>query len=177
MLIYEALRNDHIKIIRLLDELLMLEEGEHIRKDLVEQVRDELIPHARAEESVFYNPLRTIDTAKDLVKEGYKEHMEAEGILRKLQVEGRVGAEWRSTVQQLRDALSHHIKEEEGEIFSVAKKHLTEDEAEMMCEAFERLKPEVKDEGVLKTSVDLIANMMPPRFSSAIRDQGAGYRQ
>lgn len=172
MLIYQILRNDHLKIMQLINELLTLEEGDDTRKDLIEQMRDELVPHARAEESVFYNSLRSINAAKDLVKESYKEHMEAESLLRALQLKDKVDMDWKATAQKLRQALAHHIQEEESEVFSVAKMHLTNDEAEMMGEAFERLKPEIREEGLLKTSIDLIANMMPPRFSSIIRNQG-----
>lgn len=171
MTIFEALRNDHLKVTRLVNELIMLEEGDEIRKDLIEQIRDELIPHARAEESVFYNPLRSIEQAKDLVRHGYKEHMEAESLLRLLQVKDKVDMDWKSTAQKLRQALAHHIQEEEGEIFTVAKKYITNEEAVMMAEAFEKLKPEVREEGFMGTSMELVANLMPPRFSAAIRDQ------
>lgn len=171
MTIYEALRNDHMKVTQLMNELIALSPGEEIRKDLIDQIRDELIPHSRAEESVFYNPLRSIPQAKDLVMHSYKEHMEAESLLRLLQVKNRVDADWKETAQKLKQALSHHIQEEEGEIFSVAKKYISHDEATMMAEAFERLKPEVRDDGFMKTSMELVANLMPPRFTSVFRNQ------
>jgi hypothetical protein len=39
----------------------------------------------------------------------------------------------------------------------------------MMGNAFENLKPEIKKEGILATTSELIANMMPARFAGAFR--------
>ena len=38
-----------------------------------------------------------------------------------------------------------------------------------LFEAFEKLKGEVQKQGFMKTTLDLIANMMPPRFATSIR--------
>jgi hemerythrin superfamily protein len=170
MLIYDALVNDHNKVKGLLARLVRLnasdaEEG----ADLVEQIRDELIPHARAEEAVFYNSIRAVNTAKDLVWHGYEEHMQAEAILRTLQAATKIDADFTKLARKLKAALEHHIQEEEGKIFSVAKQLFTDDEAEVMCEAFEDLKPQVKEEGFMQTTLDMIANMMPPRLAAPLR--------
>lgn len=170
MQIYEALRNDHDKVKDLLAQLLALsDENAEDRHDLISQIRDELIPHARAEESVFYNSIRALDSAKDVVMHSYQEHMEAETHLRLLQLRDRIDAEWKETAQKLKSDLEHHIQEEETKIFNVARQLFTNEEAEMMGEAFESLKPEVKIEGFLGTTVDMITNMMPPRLASAFR--------
>ena len=170
MTIYEAIRNDHVKVTRLLDELVRMNEGDAVREELIEQIRDELIPHARAEESILYNTLRSLDQSKDVVQHAYREHMEAESLLRLLQLKEKVDLDWKSTAIKLQQALSHHIQEEESEVFAAAKKVITAEEAMMMGVAFERLKPEVREEGFVKTSMDLVANMMPPRFSASFRD-------
>lgn len=167
MLIYDALKNDHDKVKGLLNELVQLSDDEkEDRHELIEQIRDELIPHSRAEEAVFYNTLRSLDAARDVAMHGYQEHLEAETFLRMLQVRDKIDAEWKSTAEKLRNALLHHIKEEEGKIFNVAQQCFTNDEARMMAEAFEKLKPELQAEGFVKTTIELVANMMPPRFSS-----------
>jgi len=173
MLIYEALKKDHDTVRQLLNELVQLgEKDEDRRHSLVDQIRDELIPHARAEESVFYNSLRAIDSAKDIIMHSYQEHMEAETLLRTLQVKDKIDVDWKTTAQKLKKALEHHIHEEEGKIFTVARQLFTEEEARMMGEAFEQLKPEVKEEGFLRTTLDMVANLMPPRFAASIRTMG-----
>lgn len=167
MLIYEALKKDHEKVKSLLNELLMLDVEADGREDLINQIRDELIPHSRAEEAVFYNSLREIDAAKDIVMHGYQEHIMAETLLRTLQTKEMVNADWKATAQKLKDALEHHIAEEEGKIFNVAKELISEEEAMRFGEAFEAMKPEIKEEGFMGTTVDLIKNLMPPRFTKS----------
>ncbi len=169
MAIYEALIKDHDKIKELLNELVMLDEGADSHSELIEQIRDELIPHARAEESVFYNSLRSLDAAKDVVMPAYKEHLQAETLLRTLQIKDKIDMDWKKTANDLRDALNHHINEEEGRVFNVAQQLFTSEEAEMMENAFEALKPEIKEEGLMKTTLELITNLMPKRFVPALK--------
>lgn len=167
MLIYDALTKDHDKVKILLNDLVHLtEEDKDDRHKLIEQIRDELVPHSRAEEAVFYNTLRSIDSAKDVIMHAYQEHLEAETYLRMLQVRDKIDAEWKATAEKLRDSVTHHIEDEEGKIFTVARQLFTNDEAQMMAEAFNKLKPEIQTEGIMKTTLELVANLMPPRFSS-----------
>lgn len=170
MLIYEQLKKDHQVIKKLLNELVMLKDDDHAQRDrLVAQISDELIPHARAEESVLYNSLRMLDMAKDMAMHSYKEHMEAEGLLRTLQAKGKLAGDWKKTAIKLKEALEHHIAEEEDKIFTMSRQLFTHQEAEMMCEAFVELKPKSRDQGMMKNTMDLVANLMPPRFTTSLR--------
>jgi hemerythrin-like domain-containing protein len=170
MLIYEALKKDHDKLKSLLNRLVNLPEDEvDEREELITKVRDELVPHSRAEESVFYNSIRSIATAKELILHGYEEHMMAEGLLRTLQLKDAMEADWRKTAQKLKAAIEHHINTEETEIFDAAKQLFTHQEAEMMAEAFEQLKPEVREGSFVQNTLDMIANLMPPRFAAPMR--------
>lgn len=170
MLIYDALKKDHVKVKALLQELVNISPNASKRKnELVSEIADELIPHARAEEAVFYNSMRYINAAKDIAFHGFQEHLEAETLLRLLQLKDMVDLQWKETAQKLQAVVEHHIKEEESEIFSAAKQLFTNDEAEMMGVAFEQLKHEVQTEGFLKTTLDMVANMMPPRLAGSIQ--------
>ena len=169
MNIFDALKKDHDKVKGLLADLVSrAERGDEV-KGVLDQIADELIPHARAEEAVFYNPLREIESVKGEAMHGYKEHAEAETLLRSLQMMDKVNADTAKLANKLKDAVEHHIQEEEADIFSSARKVLLEGEAEQMAEAFERLKPEIREEGVLQQSLDLIANIMPGRFGKSVR--------
>ncbi len=58
MNIYDALKKDHTEVKEMLTRLIALRnDDEDGRHELVEQIRDALIPHARAEEMVLYNTL------------------------------------------------------------------------------------------------------------------------
>jgi len=170
MKIYEALVNDHNKVKDLLGRLVALNAGdEEERTTLIEEIRDELVPHARAEEAVFYNSIRAINTAQDLVWHGYEEHMEAEALLRTLQAADKIDADSRKLAQKLKTTVEHHIREEEERIIPVAQQLFTDQEAEVMAEAFEEMKPDVKEGNIMQNTLDMIANMMPPRLAAPLR--------
>lgn len=175
MTIYEALKKDHARVKLLLQEIVSYQgEDDLPPAALIEQVRDELIPHSRAEEAVFYNSLRSLEDAKDEVRHAYREHLEAEALLRTLQLQNKVDMDWRNTARKLLTALSHHIEEEETEIIPLAQRLFTQQEAEMMEQAFTKLKREVKDQGFLQTSIEYITNLMPERFVPAFKKINLG---
>jgi hemerythrin superfamily protein len=171
MTIYQALKKDHGHLKDLLQQLVSLNDDSPNRgraKDLVGKIRDALIPHSRAEEQVVYNSLRLIDETKGLGWHGYMEHAEAEGLLRALQMEVKTDMHFHKTAVQLQETLLHHIHDEEDQMFSAAREVFSDEEARMMVQPFQALKGKAKDEGFLKTSLELVANMMPPRLSAAL---------
>jgi hypothetical protein len=172
MEIYEALKRDHEEVKGLLDELVSLRDDDDYRYVLIDEIRNHLIPHSRAEESIFYNTLRAVNADKKTVFHGFQEHLEAETLLRTLQVMDKMNVEWKATAEKLRDAIYHHVEEEESEIFSEARAAFTKEEAVAMCEAFEQLKPKIEQEGFVKNTVDMVINMMPPRLADKIRNIG-----
>ncbi len=173
MEIYEALKSDHVELKQLLNDLIALKDNDDYRFVLIEEIRNALVPHSRAEESVFYNTLRAVNADKKIVFHGYQEHMEAETLLRTLQVMDKVNMGWRPVAEKLLEAVSHHIQEEETEIFAEARKVFSTQEATAMAEAFTALKPKVMEEGFLKNTADMIINLMPPRLADSIRNFGS----
>jgi hemerythrin-like domain-containing protein len=172
MEIYEALMKDHEEVRALLDDLVSLKDDDEYRYVIIEEIRNNLIPHSRAEESVFYNTLRAVNADKKIVFHGFQEHLEAETLLRTLQVMDKMNVGWKATAEKLRDAVNHHIQEEESDIFEEARAAFTSEEAVAMCEAFEQLKPKIEQEGFVKNTVDMVINMMPPRLADKIRGIG-----
>jgi len=173
MVIYEELKKDHREVLALCDRLIQSADasGEQ-RNSLISQIRDALIPHSRAEEAVFYNAIRQEAQDKTKIGHGYTEHVMAEGLLRSLQIQGKVDVAWRQTAQKLRDALAHHIQEEETEIFAEAQKIFSTEEAEQIGSAFVQLKPQIEEQGFMGTSLDLIANLLPGRFAATFKKLG-----
>jgi hemerythrin len=165
--IYDVLKKDHDQLKSLLNELVSLKDDGERRSELLAEIRDELVPHSRAEEAVFYNTLRSVPVVADEAMHGYREHMAAETMLRTLQVADKVDADFKGVAKSLKEALEHHIKEEEEEMFALAQGVVTPDEAEQMAQAFLALKPKIKEQSFMGTTVDMIANMLPPRFSQS----------
>lgn len=169
MNIYDALKTDHLEVMELLDELVNLNQDDEYRMVLIEQIASALVPHSRAEESVFYNSIRAMSSDNSSIMHSYKEHLEADALLKTLQVKGKTTFDWKSTALKLKDALEHHIADEENRIFAEAKRYFSDEEANMMGEAFHKMKDKVAKEGFVKTSFDLVINLMPPRFINKIK--------
>lgn len=171
MHILEALREDHDEMLELVARLLDLEEDDTERRNqIVQQLSDLLIPHARAEEAVLYNSLRMISASKELAMDSYMEHMEVEGLLRMLQVQELANFSWRETAGRLRTALEDHILKEESAVFSATEALFTNEEAEAMAEVFQEIKASASEKGLLGTTIDMVTNLMPPVLTDTIRD-------
>ena len=168
--IYDLLAQDHEEVQGLFTQLLALDDKDESRSAIVKQIYDALIPHARSEEAVFYNTLRAIGAGKGKVFHGYKEHVEAELMLKALLVEVNTGIPWKATAKKLSEALDHHIAEEEDEIFAVAREALSDEEAVSIGEAFTAMKEKVAEGGEIGNMVQQMKNMLPPgltdKFSS-----------
>lgn len=167
--IFEALTNDHDQLKPLLNKLVTASENNDETKQLLDQILSLLIPHSRAEEAVFYNSLREIPDTKDLVGESYQEHAKAETLLRTLRGMATINADWTKGVRKLKEDLEHHIAEEEGPIFQAARQVLLEEETHQMAKAFARMKPEIQEQGAIKNTLEMVANLMPKRFSEKFR--------
>ncbi len=168
MQIYELLKQDHDKLKAMLNELMLMDDGDSRHIELVDQIRDLLVPHSRAEEKVFYNSLRVLNADNAKLLHSYKEHAEAETLLRSIQVEDKLKANWKDTARKLKEGLEHHIQEEENVIFNIARSMLSEEEATRIGVAFTELKPKIEQQGIMKTSFELISNLMPPRFKKSL---------
>lgn len=162
MNIYDILKKDHETVRGLLDQLASAEEAKS-RTPLINKISEELVPHSRSEEWVLYNLLRDLDQSKDVVMHSFQEHVKAETLLRALQVSETVHIKWQSGVEKLREELNHHIEEEEGKVFSAAKKVLSEQEAQLLGKAFQEAKSKVGS-NFLSSQFELLMNLMPQRF-------------
>ncbi|MCO4755905.1 MAG: hemerythrin domain-containing protein, partial [Bacteriovoracaceae bacterium] len=99
---------------------------------------------------------------------GYKEHFEIESMLRGLQFMDRLDANWRPMARKLRELLMTHIKEEENEIFKLCKSVFNPLQAEQMGEMFRTLKPQIEQEGDTQTTLDMMVNLLPPKYSAKV---------
>jgi hemerythrin superfamily protein len=170
--IYQALKNDHDELKDVLNDLCSLRDDDDYRFTLIDQVRDLLVPHSRAEESVFYNTLRSINADGTLKGHSFSEHLVAENLLRTLQGLDKMDGAWKGIAEKLKDTVVDHIEHEETDVFAEARSVLSPQEADSICQAFESLKAKVKEQGMLKNTFDMVVNMMPPRFADKVRDLG-----
>jgi hemerythrin superfamily protein len=112
----EQLRQDHLKV----DELFArfaAAEGDADKLRIVQQIYLELIPHATAEEEIFYPALRDAGDAEvdDDVAEAYNEHAAAKKTL-----EAILRGDPDDMTYDMK-AIQHHVREEETALFQEAR--------------------------------------------------------
>ncbi|MFP5489515.1 MAG: hemerythrin domain-containing protein [Acidimicrobiia bacterium] len=124
--IFEALRSDHERQRDLVDRLLQTEGASDERQDLFERLTVELEAHAGAEERFFYVPLMEHDLTQEKARHSVAEHHELDELVEQLQEYDMSGSQWIQTARDLAHRLTHHLDEEEHEVFQMAGKALTE---------------------------------------------------
>lgn len=167
--IYTSLKNDHEELKDLLIELFSLIPGDTYSSVLISEIEKVLVPHFRAEESVFYNSIRGLSFDYPEVVHNFKEHLEIETLLRTLKLKEGVGFNWKAEAIKFQEALEHHILKED-KIFIKARKLFREDEAQKMGNAFVEMKEKFTKDSFLKNTFVMVINLMPPRFFERIRN-------
>jgi hemerythrin superfamily protein len=163
---------DHRAFEALLDRLVAASKaGNDEWKSILDELRRGVIAHAHAEEAVLYNALREADQAKGLVVHSFGEHALAETEIRTLTAAKAVDANWTSLVEKFSKDLRHHIQEEESRVYAAAREIFSETDARQLGLAFERMKAETAKDGdsMIASTVDLVANMLPPRLAESFR--------
>ena len=118
----EMLKADHDKMKALLSRLAeTTDRGVKTRGELFATIKGELTVHEVIEEEIFYPELKGHPKAKDIVLEGFQEHHVVDllmGELEDLPVEDET---WGAKAQVMKENIEHHIDEEEGDMFKIAR--------------------------------------------------------
>ena len=141
--IYEILKADHKVVKTLLKRLDDTSETNYKeRLTLLKSLKEALVPHARAEEQVFYESLKEskVKEAQDLAFEGYEEHAVADHLFDEIESTATKDKRWGALMSVLKEAIEHHIEQEEGNMFKKAQKSFDKDMAEIMGAEFIALK-------------------------------------
>jgi hemerythrin-like domain-containing protein len=113
----------------------LLKEGEETtdravkkRTELLKTLTAALKRHEQMEEKVLYPALKPHGEARDLVLEGYQEHHVADVIIGELRTLAKDDERWGAKLKVLKENLEHHIQEEEGQMFPIARAVLEHEE-------------------------------------------------
>lgn len=147
MNILTALKSDHKELKKILEDIEgTTERAEKKRLTLFAKFKEEIVAHARAEESVVYEKLKGIvdKDDRDTILEGYEEHYLVDKLIPEIENLSPTDEVWTAKVTVVKEMLEHHIKEEEDEIFAMVRKEFDPDALEIMAERFEALKAKKK---------------------------------
>ena len=116
------LKNDHAKVKKLLTELeSTTERGVKTRSELFATIKGELTVHEIIEEEIFYPELKAHPKAKDIVLEGFEEHHVVDLLMGELESLDVSDEAWGAKAIVMKENIEHHIEEEEGEMFKIAR--------------------------------------------------------
>ena len=126
--IFEVIRDDHETQRTLVSLLTETEGASEGRAELWVRLKRELQAHAGAEERFFYVPLMEHDMTQEAARHSVAEHKELDDFIEQLDSYDMSGPQWLQTARQFAERLTHHLDEEETEIYPVAGRVLTDAE-------------------------------------------------
>jgi len=143
---FALLTADHRRVKSLFREFDSLkDEGDDDQKAaLVETICNELKVHAQVEEEIFYPAVRDAIDDDDLMDEADVEHASAKQLIAQIEQLDVGGDHYDAMVTVLGEYIDHHVKEEEGDMFSKARK--ADIDALALGDAISARKAELKEE-------------------------------
>lgn len=160
MAIFETLTNEHDRLRNQLAKILDLpESAESERQQYLEELKKTLHSHTLAEEEVVYEILLPIEDLESEVREGIEEHRLSNQLLVELNTLDVTQAQWTAKVKALKDVLSHHLKEEEEELFAEGRKVFDSSRQKELNELYLQKKEEVLQEAPLTKETPMEAEL------------------
>jgi hemerythrin-like domain-containing protein len=143
----KLLKEDHDRIKPLLAELKeTTDRAEKTRGDLFSRIKQELTIHEIIEEEIFYPTLKAHPKAKEIVLEGYEEHDVVSRLMGELDGMDATDERFGPKAKVMAENVEHHIEEEEGEMFKIARQVFEDDELEELGTRMAQRKGTAKEE-------------------------------
>jgi len=146
MNIYERIRKDHEKHRDLLNKLAETSGDTEERKSLFNELLTDVKSHANAEEQSFYSLLMNDNDGQEKARHSVSEHKEANDLFDELEEMDMSNPHWLQKFKELKDELEHHMEEEENEVFTMARKVISDTRAKELTAKFNERKAQELNE-------------------------------
>lgn len=110
------LKQDHRTVEKLFHEF-QLAKGVTDQEELCQRICTQLEVHSALEEQCFYPGVRSVAGMDDKVDESLREHGEVKRLCGQLKSMTARDSQLQSCMTELKQAVEHHVKEEEQEMF------------------------------------------------------------
>jgi hemerythrin superfamily protein len=137
--LFNTLKTDHDEVKKIFTRIRESESTSE-RRNLVDTLRKEILPHMIAEEKIVYASLRERKEPWSDALEGLEEHHAAQMVLQELAAMSPEDERFRAKATVLKEMVEHHFREEEDKIFRHLKEVLSEDKAGEVLDSFNREK-------------------------------------
>ena len=136
MTLFEALREDHDTQRTLLGLLIKTHGDSDGREELFEKVKKALTSHAAAEERALYIPMMELDMTQENARHSVAEHHELDELVEELDETDFSSPGWLAAARKLHDLVTHHLDEEEQEVFQLAGRALSDDAKTRLADTY-----------------------------------------
>jgi hypothetical protein len=141
----ELLKHDHEQVKKLLEQIdSTTERGVKTREELFTRFKSEMTVHERIEEEIFYPRLTEQAKTKEIALEGYEEHHVVDMVMAELDDVPFDDETWGAKFTVMKENIEHHVEEEEGEMFKLARQALEKEELTELGERMEARKKELE---------------------------------
>ncbi|WP_239798125.1 hemerythrin domain-containing protein [Candidatus Nitrotoga arctica] len=120
----ELLQRDHSQVKAAFKEYEALGNKAYAsKKKLADSICSDLVKHTLIEEEIFYPAVQNgAKEAQDMIDEAMVEHASAKELIAQIQAMAPEEELFDAKVKVLSEQIDHHVKEEEEEMFPLAKK-------------------------------------------------------
>ena len=136
MTLFEALREDHDTQRTLLALLIKTHGDSEGREELFEKVKKALRSHAAAEERALYIPMMELDMTQEKARHSVAEHHEIDELVEELGDTDFSSPGWLAAARKLHELVTHHLDEEEQEVFQLAGRALSDDDKARLADTY-----------------------------------------
>ena len=117
--VFDMLKQDHSKVKGLFEEFEGAKDS-RTKQRIIETTLLELEIHAKLEEALIYPAIRKKVDADKIMDEALEEHHVAHTLINELKRSAGKNGRYEAKFKVLGESIKHHIKEEEGTMFSEA---------------------------------------------------------
>ena len=143
--LFQMIQKDHQEVKDILKKIKKTGDGAtKEREDLFSKLKMEITPHMKAEEKVFYPPLREKKEAREDALQAVEEHHITEIVLKELDGMSKDKEEWMAKLSVFMELVEHHIEEEESKVFKDAEQNLDDKQLQSIFNDFKQQKEQIK---------------------------------
>ena len=155
--VFAILSEDHRRV-----ESLFSQYEQSNDPEVALQICDELTVHAMVEEELVYPVLSTKAGFQGLAQEARREHDEAQQLCQQIDLGASNGEDVSGLVSQLKEAIQHHVQEEENDLFPKIREKVPQ-HVEMMGDDVVSRKEALEAEVREARSLGMPARVVAPR--------------
>jgi hemerythrin superfamily protein len=144
--IYTYIRKDHRRVEDLIDQLFAVRLPS-VRQYLFNQICEEVTLHNESEQRTFYAAIEAAAAQDDVQRQMHHcehEHAEIHDLLDVIANTPISSEFWLEKFGEFKQALHHHVEEEERDVFERAKIILTPDQARQLARDMDTLKRQLR---------------------------------